>query len=245
MKTLGKCIRVPIIIGVLLLSAAGCEKKAGTGVEPDGNGAENAEERARRALVSEETAETTKQPEATLKIEMNQSDNPKQGEAEEEEEKLPVLGDEFLLVQLGIPIPGPEDVVIGKLQDRYTEDREAENVFLRIDTFLSAFAQSLIDTGSIHPDSAGDLTRTLRYHIERGNVPNDHRIGAARVEEENGSANIRLLGGAGRASGEVFLAKAEERWYITDLQIDLGELAEEYQPEEEYEPGVYRWIDRY
>ena len=245
-KNTGKrCITFIALLALLVMTAA-CSRENGEGGTGRENGRTGNTAAGEDGNVSDETRRVTRQPEPTLKLELEPSGNAgKESEEDNGRESLPVLGDELLLVQLDTPYIETEDTVIGILQDRFSTEPEEKKVFERINAFLSAYKMSNVDKVSLDPQWAPIITQTLLYHINNGNIPGEYRIGKADIDDGSGRANIRLIGDRGRASGEIYLSRIESDWYVSDLQIDLNDLDRDYEPPENYEPGVYRWIDRY
>jgi len=231
------------LVLIFILLFTGCVKeeepdKMAEKTETDGDSRED--------KITETTKSQTERPERSLKIEMKDEETAGEStEKAEEDEKLPVLGKEFLLVNRGEAYIVPEDTVIGKLQPSFTDEAETINVFETVDTFLSYLSAGKIAERTIAPEWRPIIYRSLSFHIERGATPDTYRIGKARISGGRGSANIRLITDTGRTSGEVLLEPSDGRWLITEIQFDLQELTEPYEKPEAYEPGVYRWLNQY
>lgn len=138
----------------------------------------------------------------------------------------------------------PEDFKIGSLQDTVvSEGRDAAVLAI-----LTVFAEKLLKR-EIHADSFDEekkmlLRNSLQYYVENRMMPDDIRFGVIRYDAAgNGYLAVRLLTGKGRSTGEIFVGRRDERWYITDLQLDLQALVREYEPEgDRFVPSRYRSV---
>jgi hypothetical protein len=195
--------------------------------------------------VSESTRRVTEKPSETMTMELVEDESPGSGKAEERQTKPPLPGKEFLLArQTGEPVAG-EDLVIGKLHN-VSAGTEAENrVFSGIERFLQSLTEGTLAEDAAAPEALADLKRLAGYNIERGNIPEDFRIGEIFIEGSSGRADVRLFGQPGRAAGEIYCIEENGAWLITDMQVDLAELGHSYEIEGPYEPNVYRWIHQY
>ena len=195
--------------------------------------------------VSESTRKVTEKPSETMTMELVETERTAAGKAEERQSKPPLPGKEFLLArQTGGSVAG-EDLVIGKLHTVFAGTEEENRVFGGIERFLRALANGSVAEDAASPDALPDLKRLAGYHIERGNIPEDFRIGEIFIEGSSGRADVRLLGRPGRAAGEIYCIEENGTWLITDMQVDLAELGHSYEIEGPYEPNVYRWIHQY
>jgi hypothetical protein len=135
----------------------------------------------------------------------------------------------------------PDDFEIGSLQDTIAPDgRDAAVLEILVD-----FAEKLLKH-EIHADSFDEdkkmlLRNSLQYYVEKNMMPDDIRFGMIRYDTPgNGYLSVRLLTKNGRSTGEIFIGRRDDRWFITDLQLDLRTLAKEYEPgKEKYVPSRY------
>lgn len=181
----------------------------------------------------------------TLKPAGQQAEEEEKPNVEEERVRkpLPVSSrEEMLSLKSGQPI-APYDFEIGKLQQRWSENREENSIYELLRGFFSAFQKGTLDTTYVHPQWKDHVTRMLRYPLENNLLPNEVRIGILSIEGSNAHANIRLLSRTGTTEGEIYLEYSEQSWYVTDLQIDFLQLKEPYSRDEQFEPDIYRWLD--
>ena len=140
----------------------------------------------------------------------------------------------------------PEDFEIGPLQDRSASDQDTRRAVAALDSLLKSLAAKEIDETKLLPTKRRDISLTLQYHIDRGNLITRHRIGAIRVREgEDVRVRVRLFGGPGATDGDVYLTQRGGSWYVSDIQIALQLLQEPYiRAQERFLPDVYRWVGR-
>ncbi|RKX75864.1 MAG: hypothetical protein DRP87_13555 [Spirochaetes bacterium] len=178
-------------------------------------------------------------PERTLAIGLTK-------ESKEEEEKTPdiILTEKERLLEFG---GGkkifPEDFKIGPLQDRFTASAEERAILKVLESFLESLLSGEVHEESISPEWRGAIARSLKYYLERGQIPKSYRIGEINTADSIIRINVRLFGEVGRSSGEVYFEKDGKKWYISDVTLNLALLDKEYRQEEDFEPEVYRWLD--
>jgi hypothetical protein len=139
----------------------------------------------------------------------------------------------------------PEDFLIGPLQGDHDTDRDSEEIVEKVTQFFSSLGEKKIDSLQLHPDWRTIITRSLTIPQEEYAGFNHFRLGAIMSQETSARMNVRLFTETGRTEGEVFLEKEGGTWYISDVQIELSMLLEEYIPEGEFEPSTYRWLETY
>jgi hypothetical protein len=159
-------------------------------------------------------------------------------------ESRPVMQSDQILSLRGGGIYGPEDYEIGELQG-YSDDKNVRAILERIRAFVRGLEEGMVPVEDIHPDWKSQAQRSLTFHLERGNIPTDVRVGAIDLYAADlARANIRLIGEPGIALGEIYLRKMDNLWLVDDIQLDLAKLAEEpVERQEPYEPSVYRMSD--
>lgn len=147
---------------------------------------------------------------------------------------------EFIVA--GAPGDGmlPEENLIGPLADRFSEDADRRAIYRRVSVFLATLAVGEMPTDSILPESRTSIRRSLDYVLSEGLVPEDYAIGAIFFDDDRARLNVSLYGDPGLSAGEVSVAAAEGRWYISDIQIDFAALAVE-PTVEQFEPVSYDW----
>ena len=135
---------------------------------------------------------------------------------------------------------GPEDFEIGELQI-ISEDENVRAVLRRIRAFQEGLQEAAVPLDDVHPDWKNQAQRSLGFHLERGHLPKEVRVGTVDIYAPGEArANIRLIGEPGVAFGEIYLKKEGDLWLVNDLQLDMGDLAVlPVEREELYEPSVY------
>ncbi len=159
-------------------------------------------------------------------------------------ESRPVMQRDQILSLRGGGVYAPEDYEIGELQ-RQSEDENVRAVLDRIRSFQKGLGSGKVPLADIDPEWQSQAQRSLGFHIERGNLPKEVRVGAVGIYAPNmARANIRLTGDPGVAFGEIYLKKSGNLWLVSDLQLDLGDLVDAPPTRQEpYEPSVYRMMN--
>lgn len=156
-------------------------------------------------------------------------------------ESRPVMQRDQILSLRGGGVYGPEDFEIGELQG-YSDDENIRAILARIRSFQKGLEAAAVPVSDIHPNWKDQAQRSLGFHLERGNLPAEVRVGTVDVYAPGmARANIRLTGDPGIAFGEIYLEKSGDLWLVSDLQLDLADLSEAPELRQEpYEPSVYR-----
>ena len=159
-------------------------------------------------------------------------------------ESRPVMQRDQILSLRGGGVYGPEDFEIGGLQ-RHSEDENVRAVLERIRSFQKGLASATVPLEDIHEDWKNQAQRSLGFHLERGNLPEEIRVGSVEIYAPGmARANIRLVGDPGVAFGEIYLKKADDLWLVNDLQLDMGDLVDAPETRQEpYQPSVYRMMN--
>ncbi len=159
-------------------------------------------------------------------------------------ESRPVQQRDQILGLRGGNVYSPEDFEIGVLQG-YSEDRDVQIVLSRIRSFQAGLSAKEMPLSDIHPIWREQAQRSLGFHLERGHIPLDVRIGLVDIYmTSRARANIRLIGEPGVAFGEIYLDRSEDTWLISDLQVDMADLADVHEKREGlFEPSVYRMLN--
>ena len=120
----------------------------------------------------------------------------------------------------------PEDVVIGKLEDRL--DGPAP-VLEAVEELFRELAAERIPSALLASDVRADLEQRLEYMIERAAVAEKVRIGAlVRLSETAYRVPVVAFGKRnGRTSGEIYVAETDGAWYISDILVDLTRIDED------------------
>jgi hypothetical protein len=145
-------------------------------------------------------------------------------------------------VVAGAPGDGllPEENSIGPLADRFSEDSDRRAIYRTVTLFFETLAEGEMPTDPILPESRTSIRRSLDYVLSEGLVPEDYAIGAIVFDGDRARLNVSLYGNPGLTAGEVSVAAAEGRWYISDIQVDFAALAVE-PTVEQFEPVSYDW----
>lgn len=156
-------------------------------------------------------------------------------------ESRPVQQKDQILGLRGGDVYAPEDFEIGALQS-YSDDRDVQDVLSRIRSFQVALRGGSIPLEDIHPIWKEQAQRSLAFHLDRGHIPLDVRIGVVDIYmKDRARANVRLIGDPGVAFGEIYLDRSNDTWLVSDLQADLADLADVMVERDGlYEPSVYR-----
>ena len=207
------------------------------------------EESARNGNPQQAPPENAKPPDRERRtLTLNQNDRNEAGDSgdgEKSQSKPLYQGRESLLYENLLNRIMPEDFLIGKLQDDYQTDAEKGAILEQTVSFLDSFANNKIEAQYLHPDWRTLITRSLASPGEEYTGFDAYRIGEISAEETRARMNIRLFSETGRSEGEVFLEKEGGTWYISDIQIELSKLLTQYEPEGEFEPSTYRWLEIY
>ena len=156
-------------------------------------------------------------------------------------ESRPVAQRDQILSLRGGGVYDPEDFEIGGLQG-HSDDVNIRAILQRIRSFQKGLGSALVPVDDIHPDWKEQAQRSLGFHLERGNLPTDVRVGLINIYAPGAArANIRLAGNPGTAFGEIYLEKSGEHWLVSDFQVDMQDLSKAAKLRQEpYEPSVYR-----
>lgn len=135
----------------------------------------------------------------------------------------------------------PEEFQIGPLADRFSEDPDRRAIYKAVWEFFQELAAAELPAQSILPDSRAAIRRTLDLALTESYLPDQAAIGQIIITEKTGRLNVALSGDPGRTEGEVSVAKLDDRWYVSDIQIDFSKLSVEPDEEERFEPVSYDW----
>ncbi len=85
------------------------------------------------------------------------------------------------------------------------------------------------------------LVESLRYYLKKEILPVEYRLGLVQINEDGSShVPVRLLSNRGVSEGDIYLEKREKTWLITDIQVDLQRLGQEYvRGNEDFVPASY------
>jgi len=136
----------------------------------------------------------------------------------------------------------PEDFKIGPLQDNLDPGNK-KGLTIIMEQFLKGLTRGEIEEDLLIPSDRTELSRFLAYHIGRGLIPRSYRFGSINLDDPAlARTNVRLFSGTGVSEGEVYLAKEDGLWYITDLQIAFEQLSIAYrESDRKFMPYSYGW----
>jgi len=137
----------------------------------------------------------------------------------------------------------PEDFLIGPVGDSRGLSGDERAAFAAASTFLEAFCRGSVEDDLLAAPSREELAGMLRYAVARGEVPTSWRLGSPHRSRGQMVCTVRLLGAPGTAEGDMYLAKDGGSWMVTDLQVNLAQLAAP-RPDrgERFFPSPYQWL---
>lgn len=138
----------------------------------------------------------------------------------------------------------PEDFSIGSLYNEGDSSWDAVLIGGILSDFLNSLKQNKIKTSLLYEGEESELYRLLTYHLENKNIPRKYRIGEITIEDmDKGFAIVRIFGKKGRTDGEIYVRKKQNKWHISDMQINFYELEIPAEKSgEKFMPATYHWI---
>jgi len=135
----------------------------------------------------------------------------------------------------------PDDFKIGPLEDYYSKNAERRAILSQVDLFCLALTKNELKDNLLDAQNRSLLVESLRHYLKREIVPGDYRIGLIQINEDGSShVPVRLFSNRGVSEGDIYLEKREKTWLITDIQVDLQRLEQEYvRGKEEFVPASY------
>ncbi len=111
-----------------------------------------------------------------------------------------------------------EDFRIGVLQGRSDDDAHRA-----LQEVCEGLVQGTVAAAALAPDRVQGLSELLSAQIEGGGRPSEYRIGRLeRVSDAAAWARVRFAGERGWSEGEAFLVRILDRWFVSDLQVNLS-----------------------
>ncbi len=149
-------------------------------------------------------------------------------------------GSEFLQTDIMPPLY-PRDFEIGLLQSTVALTVSAKQAYATVSALLWDLSRGSVRGESLAPEVREDLSGTLAYHLQQGNTFATYRIGAAQpVGSDELRLNVRLFAALGATEGEVYVARSQDTWLVTDVQIGFPELRRASEPRvEPFMPSAY------
>ncbi|GEM_PF-5513620 len=138
----------------------------------------------------------------------------------------------------------PKDFKLDSLEGLIDARGETSRILKRLIPFLIAMEKGKVDNDLIESEVRSDLSSTLKFHFERGNIPVSYRIGEVNKNGEGkASVNLRLFSSVGSSEGEIYLIKKDKVWYIEGVQIDLNRLSvKEKGEKKKFDPSPFNWM---
>lgn len=114
----------------------------------------------------------------------------------------------------------PEDVEIGALEDHLDGPDEVLEV---IDRLFAALSEGEVPGDIIAAGAREVLSDRLDYMTDRAEISARVRVGnLVRIAEGSYRASVVAYGpGEGRTTGEIYVAKTDGAWYISDVLVDF------------------------
>lgn len=134
----------------------------------------------------------------------------------------------------------PSDYEIGALQPAAPKGTTHGEILHVIHAFFDGLSQGKVDRDLLSSQWKDDMIRELRYPLSKGNVPDAVRVGIIQIELDKAHAAIRMEKGKGRASGELYLERTKDTWYITDIQADFSQLAKPFVRNQPFDPAEWK-----
>jgi len=156
--------------------------------------------------------------------------------------QINLKGKEALLYRRQSSCIIPEDFKIGPLQDNLDPGNK-KGLTIIMEQFLKSLTRGEIEEDLLIPPDRTELSRFLAYHIGRDLIPRSYRFGSINLDDPAlARTNVRLFSETGVSEGEIYLAKEDGLWYITDLQIAFEQLSIAYrQSDRKFMPYSYGW----
>ena len=145
-------------------------------------------------------------------------------------------------------IPGnlilPEDFHIGRLHDKGDSSENASMIEKTISDFFNSMKMKKISENLLSGGKESEFMRILTFHIDNNNVPQEFRIGTITIDNiDTASAIVRIFGKTGVTNGEIYLTKSENKWFISDMQVNFYDLETPGEDnKKKFMPTTYDWI---
>ncbi len=137
----------------------------------------------------------------------------------------------------------PEDFLIGPIGDPRGLGSDEGSAFQVASSLLEGLVQRKVQRDLLAAATREELASMLGYAIEQGEVPASWRLGPPHRIRGEMVCTIRLIGTPGTAEGDLYLAKDGGSWLVSDLQVNMAQLAA---PRVErggrFFPSPYRWL---
>jgi hypothetical protein len=135
----------------------------------------------------------------------------------------------------------PDDFKIGPMEDYYGKNAERRTILSQVDLFCLGLTNNELIDSLLDAQNRSLLVESLQYYLNKEIMPGRYRIGLVQINEDGSShVPVRLLSNRGGSEGDIYLVKREDTWLITDIQVDLQRLEQQYVPrKEEFVPASY------
>ena len=138
----------------------------------------------------------------------------------------------------------PEDFLIGALAGTSGAKSDSTEAARAAEAFLASVVAGTPNKKLLATETAQGIADMIAFATEKGYVPKSYRLGSPK-RHENGevTASVRLLGPDASSEGEIYVSRSGTVWLVSDLQINLAQLAEKKdKPKERFFPSAYRWL---
>jgi hypothetical protein len=138
----------------------------------------------------------------------------------------------------------PQDFYLGKLFEENESTYEVIALKKTIAEFMDSLVINKIDVALLAGGEDSGLYRLLDYHLKDSARIVKYRIGVTAIrEDETGYSLVRLSGEKGGTNSEIYLIRVENKWLISDMQINFYELASGNEKAgEKFMPEMYKSI---
>ena len=138
----------------------------------------------------------------------------------------------------------PSDFEIGELQDRQASSQDELAIIRIIVRFCNALTRGKLISDLIENDKQAILANAISYHLSKGSIPRNYRIGRVKIDKKDASEiPVRFFSKTGVTEGHLYLVKTNAGWLISDVQISFQELSEiRKKREEKFAPSSHAWV---
>lgn len=159
---------------------------------------------------------------------------------------LRVPGASFAAIDPALPRRVAEDFELGPLYDPLAAGSAERAVAERVRALFDALAAGRVPSDLLEPGRSLLVGRHLEEAVSAERLPTGMVLGSVRIgDDASAEVPVRLTSVVGRTTGEIYLIRIDNRWYISDVHLDFRLLSH---PEESldrrYEPTSYEWTIR-
>lgn len=134
----------------------------------------------------------------------------------------------------------PEDYLIGSLYNPAESSLENKSIAQRTMDFLNQLKKYELSENALKSASIVKIRSLLSSILDKQIELLSYRIGSITTNDTASRVNIRLWSKLATVEGELYLSKAENNWYIEDIQVDIMDLAfKKEKKDEAFMPSSY------